>query len=228
MAVLADFETKVGQSVQDTAGKVDAAATIAFIQQAVRQYSKDRPRIRDAEFTGDAILQEFPVPAGWIKGFSTMQTLEFPVDEVPIRRRDLQDNLVIVQKGDVEKVQLIFTTLAVAEKARVTYTALHTVDAGTSTIQDTDFDAVSDLAAHYVCLALAGFYQEETDSALAVDVVAGASRADGFRAQAASLMKTYIEHMTESEVETGALFLHDQDLRFVHGTELLMHPERFR
>ena len=228
MAVLSDFNAKVAITVKDTAEIFTSADRDDFIEQAVRQYSRDKPRHQSALITGDGSAQEFATPAGWVDRFSVAVLLEHPVDEVPIRTLDLQDNFDVVLKSDVQKIQLPTLTLPAAETARLVFSSPHTVDGSGSSIPDPDFDAVCDLAASFLARGLAAFYAEETNSTIAADVVAGASRADTFARLARDLLKAYQEHITTGDVETGALMYHDRDIVSTWGRDLITHPRRWR
>jgi len=228
MAVLSDFNAKVAITVKDSAGIFTSADRDDFIEQAVRAYSRDKPRHQDALITGDGTAQEFATPSGWVDRFSVPILLEHPVGEVPARILDLQDNLEVVQVSNVQKIQLTTITLAAAETARIKYSTPHTVDGAGSSVPDSDFDSVCDLAASFLARGLAAFYAEETNSTIAADVVAGASRADTFARLASDLFEAYKEHIAQGEVVTGVLVYQDQDIRDRWGRDFITHRSRWR
>lgn len=228
MAVLSDFNARVAISVKDTAGIYTSGDRDAFIQTAVRAYSRDKPRRQDDLLIGDGTKQSFSAPTGWVDRFSVAISLEHPVGEVPLRMLDLQDNLEITQVSNVQRVLLTTLTLGSGETARITYTTPHTVDGAGSSIPDSDFSAVCDLAASFLARGLAAFYAEETNSTIAADVVAGASRADTYARLASDLFGAYKEHISDGEVVTPVIRYHDQDMRDRYGRDYIIHRSRWR
>lgn len=230
MAELSTFIAKVKQTVRDPKPRFTDPEKEAFIQQAVRQYSKDRPRLLDFEFIGDGSKQEFDTPDDWKDRFSRIIILEFPVDEVPRQKLRLQDSVEIVLKSGVEKIVLIRITLAIAEKARIIFNTQHVLTSvvDSSTIPDLDFDAVCDLSASFLAHALAANYAHSTDSSISEDVVDRAAQATLFGDRGDSLFKAYKEHIETADVAKPALKHFDIDVNFTWGSDLLFHPRRNR
>ena len=225
---ISDFLTKVKLTVKDDASRYTDAEKQEFIKQAVRAYSRDRPRERDALLAGDGSRQTFGPPLGWIQGWSQPVQIEHPINAVPPNYLDVQDNVLVIQRSDVEQIMLLRIAPASGEPARLYYTAQHTVDANTNTVVDVDFDAVCDLAAAVLCRALAVFYTESTDSSILADSVDHRDKARTFLTMAEHLKAQYIDHISAGDVETPVLALHDVDMRMSWGRDLLWHPARFR
>lgn len=232
MSTEADFLTQVRTIVTDESERFtpsgDETKVKRFIQQAVQLYSKHAPFLREVEFTGDGTKQEFAVPSDWQIGFSDVVFFEVPIDEVPIRLLDIQDNLIKIQRAGLELIQLPTITLATGKKARIFYKAVHVVDGAGSTIPDNDFFAVCDLAGSIYGNALALFYAESIDGSIGQDIVDHQAKADRFRSLADRLKRQYKEHMTGDEIEKPALILHDVDLLLPGGEDYLTHPSRTR
>ena len=120
MADISDFRAKIAATVPDKGNRVASVDDDQFIQEAVRQFSRDKPRIRTAFLTGDGTTQTFPAPAGYQPRFSIITLFEHPIDQVPRIERDLQDEITVVELTDgVESIQLITQVLAAAEQARI-------------------------------------------------------------------------------------------------------------
>ena len=212
-------------TIKDTAGQFSDADRDKMIKEAIEEYSRDRPNITDEFLTGDGTAQEFAVPAAWVKGFSVLSELEFPIDEVPINLLTIQDTVIIVQKVAVERIQLISLTLGVGEQARIFFIAPHLQDA--STIYINDEEAVANLASSKIARGLAAFYAESNDPTLA-DAINYQGKAEVFSALADDLKKMYNDHITQGETD-GAVILHsDKDISFLWRRDLLFHPRLLR
>ncbi len=212
-------------TVKDTAAKFTDADRDKMIKEAIEEYSRDRPDIIDELLVGDGTIQEFAVPGTWIKGFSVLSELEFPIDEVPINLLTVQDEIIIVQKVALERIQLISLVLGNLEEARIFFIAPHLQDA--STIYINDEEAVANLASSKIARGLAAFYAESNDPTLA-DAINYQGKAEIFSALADDLRKMYDEHVTQGETD-GAVILHsDKDVSFLWRRDLLFHQRLLR
>lgn len=212
-------------TVKDTAGKFTDPDRDKMIKESIEEYSRDRPDVLDELLTGDGVAQEFAVPGTWVKGFSVLGELEFPIDEVPINLLTVQDSVLIVQKLALERIQLFSLTLGVGEEARIFFIAPHDQDA--STIYINDEEAVANLASSKIARGLAAFYAESNDPTLA-DAINYQGKAEIFSALADDLRKMYDEHVTQGETD-GAVILHsDKDVSFLWRRDLLFHQRLLR
>ena len=231
MVDIANFRTKTLISVKDTADRLTAGERDDLIEEAVRQYSRDKPRVVTAVLTGDGSAQNFAVPTGWTFRFSTVVTLEHPVDNVPRDLVDLQDNIEVVERADgVESLDLLQITLPSAETARIQFKAQHVLTStpNSSTIPDNDFDAVCNLASAHIASALAAFYAETRDDTLDADIVNHENKAVLFGEIARSSLAKYKNHIEEGDVATGAQSFHDLDIRDSRGQDLMFHRKIHR
>lgn len=216
-------------TVKDTAARFTQPEKDNFIQEAVRQYGRDKPRVSTADLTGDGTAQTFAVPPAWQPRFSTVLLIEFPVDLVPRELLDLQDNVEIVESVDgVEKINLIQLTLGAAELARIQFTTIHTVDGSSSSIPDNDFDAVCNLASGHFANALAAFYAEANDSTLGADVVDHQEKARVFGERATQLYRDYKTHIEVGDASAAEIRHHDLDVTLRLGQDLIWHRKRLR
>ncbi len=228
MATIATILAKVKQTVKDTANRFTDPEKTKFIEEAIRQYSRDRPLFRDALLTGDGTTKEFAVPAGWEDGFSVLRDgVEVPIDEVPRVMLDLRETLLLVQKANVEKIQTTTLQLQLAEQARIFYIIPHTI-VDPLTLPEQDQDALANLAGSKLANALGAFYAESDDPTILVDSVASLAKALEFREQAEVLKKEYNEHISGGEIETPVLVHHDIDIDLAWGRDYLLHSRRHR
>lgn len=230
MAQLSTFLAKIKRHVKDTALNFTDADKDEFTKEAVAQYSRDKPLLRDSLLTGDGTTKTFDVPSDWVDGFSTLFKVEHPIDKVPKNFIDVRDAVAVERQSNVPKILLLSLTLSNAETARILYKAPHTVTASSSTVLSNDEDAVANLAAAFLARALAAFFAESIDASIDADIVNHAAKATLFSSIADKLKKKYVEHIQQGEVETGVLVLHEQDVNFSWGRNLLApnHGRRFR
>lgn len=228
MATITTIRDLTKIAVPDTASRLTDDDRDSRIGTAVKRYSKDAPLLRDADLTGDGSAQRFTVPADWTARFSELVMLEHPVDEDPPNMKDLQDNVFILQKANVEQIIFEDLVLASAEKARIFYTTVHTLDGSSSTIRPSDEEALADLASAMIAEDLAGFYAEQTDSTIGADVIDAQGRYNSFIDLARQLRNRYNEHMSTSEAKQPVLQLHDQDLQFIFKRDFLWKPKLLR
>ena len=228
MATLTTLRDEVKRRVKDTALKFSDADKEAFVLEAVKQYSRDKPRLRDAELTGDGSAQQFVIPTGWTDGFSVVQQVEYPIDNYPPLFLDLQDNVIIMQKAGVPKVILSKLVLGSGEKARIFYFTPHTVDGSSSTLPVPDEEAVVNLACSFLCRGLSAYYAEETETTLTIDVASRKSQADSFNMQSDRFSRLYKEQIEGGDIQTGDIIHHDIDMRAQGGFPLLFHPSEDR
>lgn len=127
MYTLAQFKTRVGEIVQDDASKLSATELANYLLEAIKQYSKHRPReiTRDITGTGAYDYAIATYLTSWVKGFSIIKKLEYPADQRSPVYLDEGDDWLIYEKETGQILRLINDTPATTEKIRVLYTALH-------------------------------------------------------------------------------------------------------
>ena len=217
MATTADFLTKIDETIKDPRDRLTTAAKTNFLKEAIRQYSRDKPRTTDAKLAGDGTLQDFPVPTTWVTDFSVLLEAEFPIDLIPPAILDLQDNLLLVRRDGAERILTLLLTLGATESMRLVYTTQHLVDG--TTVPDNDFDAVANLTSARAARAIAIELAESTEDTINVDVVDHQGKARDF---------DDLEHITEGETAVAELLHFDTDIAFSWRRDFLTHPRRFR
>jgi hypothetical protein len=139
----AELKEKVSDIVRDDAAKLSIEEKERFIQEAVKIYSKHRPREVVKDITGDgtydySILTHL---TSWVKGFSTIKSIEYPANEREPSILDTED-FAIYEKEDGQYIRLLEDTPAATETMRVIYTTLHVLSSrivsGTFSFSSTD------------------------------------------------------------------------------------------
>lgn len=187
----ADIEELVSDIVQDDS-RLRAGAMGRAIDEAVRRYSKDRPRliIDILPGTGRHLID---APAGWEEG-SRIVAAEWPADQDPPSIRRPGD---VVPYDHPEGVKLMFrlTPPAIGETARVTFTAAHRLSAFDDTVPAADCAAVAYLAASLLLEQLAVATAGDTDSTIPADAVDHKTTSDRYAARARAARKIYDDHL---------------------------------
>ena len=119
-----DFKQKVLDIVRDDAEKITPEEKERHIQEALKIYSKHRPRELVKDVTGDSTY-DYAIAThltSWVKGFSLIKSIEYPADE---RDPSYVDEWLIYEKQDGQYIRLLEDVPAASETMRIIYTALH-------------------------------------------------------------------------------------------------------
>jgi hypothetical protein len=176
---------------------------------------------------------ELALPAGWVPDFSSVQAVEYPVDEDPVSELSLSEVRL--------RVRPAATTIAVpasfagGETVRLTYTATHVVDAETDTLPPQHRAAVAALAASMICGQLAAYYASESAPTLGADVADHQGKSQRFRDRARDLLAEYNKTLgiadrtgTAGGATQAAGVVVSMDGRNADGTPRLFHGRRRR
>ena len=207
---LTDFENGVASRIQDAAGTLQLSDKDNMISQAVRQrYSHDRPREMVSDVTADGSAN-LALPTGgngeqYEDGFSSIRSLESPIGLLPPTY--LENDTWMVYRTPTGLVILLMSVLPNAgDKVRVSWTVRHTP--GTSggspvntTVPDSDFEAVCDLAASMCCAQLAAIYAQTRDPSISADAVNYRTKSQEYLTLAKTLQQRYFDHVG---IEEGA------------------------
>lgn len=159
---LDQWQAKVAELVRD-ASSVDLTASqivTVGLSPAIAKFSTDRPRTMATEVAG-AGSSYFPLPAGWLPGFSSLTGVEFPARQNPPIDLDGQSWRITRDSVDItlQRILLLDRRPAVGQYVRLYFTApwpTPTATASDDLIDDLAFEAVSALAASFCCVSLAG------------------------------------------------------------------------
>lgn len=224
--MLTDFETLVEAAVRDDGAKLTPTEISSAIAQAVARYSKDRPRqkVEDIVSPGGNLL---PLPVEWEADFSQLNSLEYPVGNVPP---------AIIEAGGWGMYATptgwniqVMAAIAAAHTVRATYTIAHVVTGAADTIPVADRESVSSYAAAILLDQLASLYSNDQDSTIKADSVQHISKAGEFARRANVLRKRYFDDLgidTKRNVASGVVVNLNQANSV--GRDRLTHPRRFR
>lgn len=231
MATLTDFQNKFAQVLRDDAGAIGTAEVDAYIQEAVRAYSKDRPRVVVAAITGSGSY-DVNLPADWEAGFSVAKAVEYPAGQQrPVYLSE--DHWLIYHGTTGMKLRFLTAAPGTGETINLTYTALHVVrggTAGTSTIPTVDQDAVVNLAAALACYALARKYAQAVEPTIGADSVNHITKSGEYARRGKELEKLYRDHLAPAKDGQipAASVTGDWDLMAGWRDDMLTHPKRYR
>ncbi len=166
---LSDYQTKLDQVLQDLDEELEPDPKAAFLQEAINTHSQHRPQILIVSVTGTGTFL-YDLPAGWEEGFSSIESIEYPVGEQNPILLD-QTKYMIYQGIDGSQLRFLYDSPGATETFLLSYTARHVVATGAeippiaTTIPDNDFDAVCNLAGALCCYALGRKLTEESGGA---------------------------------------------------------------
>jgi hypothetical protein len=228
-----EFASKVSEIVRDDVGKLGSSERDNFIQEAVKIYSRHRPREVVKDITGDggydyAIATNL---TSWVKGFSIIKSIEYPADErEPIFLEEGSDeDFVVYEKEGGQYIRFFSDAPPATEKIRVVYTALHVVNDTLNTIPESDQDAVCNLAASLCSGALASAYAQTSDSTITADSVDHMSKSREYAARARVQKQTYMDFLGIKEGEVSpASAIKTIKVDYPGGGDRLTHPKKWR
>lgn len=223
--MLSDYRTITSRLIRDDSGRIDQDDLDDAIEQAVVQYSKDRPRklVEDVTADGSTWLD---LPESWQDGISALVSLEYPVGEDPLSYLEEFD---IYQGPEAEQIYLHGEAPADGAAVRATFTVLHEVVADADSIPITDRQAVCCLAASLLCEQLATAYAGDRDSTILSDSVDHQSKSRDFATRANQLRKRYTDFIgIEDKTAAPAGEFVDWDGADSRGQDRLFHPRRYR
>jgi len=203
------------------------------IDMATKEHSRHRPKIRVKDVTGTDAFEFKCVTAMtyWKEGFSTIKSIEYPVnddDETPDMLID-EEMIKSYQKEDGEYFRFLEDTPDTDEEFRVTYTAPHVVDDSGSTIDYNDENAFEILAAAYFCNMLASAYVQNMNSMISADSVDHTNQSKQYADQAERYRKLYFNHLGIKEGENApSCETVDWDSKPSWQSDRLTHPKKYR
>ncbi len=210
MSTLATFVGKIDTRIKDAAAKLTTAEKQAAVAVALEEYSKARPQ-RKAELVDGTGAFDYALDGAtpkltlWKDQFSAISSIVYPWSATTAVLPVLDsDDYAILRLSTGLVLRFLTATPAAAEKFLAEYTTLHVVDVNSSTVPVADEEALSDLAACYVCETLAGFYSQATDGTFAADTVAHLSKAQEYRAQAKRWRDAYLAKLGGDSADAPA------------------------
>lgn len=225
MATLTDFRRKQEALLQDDAGIITPEEKDLFIAQAVKIYSRHRPKEAAADVPGTGAY-EYALPASWVEDVSVLRSIEYPLGDQDPTYIPLED-VRLYRAPTGLKWRLTRDTLAVGKTARLTYTILHTVTDTASTIPAPHEDAVATLAAALGCEALATSYAQTTDATISADAVSYRTKSQEYAARAKRLAAIFREALglKDDDAPAPASGVRDWSSNYQWGEDRLQHPK---
>jgi len=225
-----DYITAIGHLV---GGELPLGETekIFAINAALKKYSGHRPRIEVEDEDGNGSFDyALTLLASWAEGFSTIKSVEYPVDDTEAEASVLQDDAwQIYQKPGGKYLRFLGDTPETTEDLRITYTALHTCTDAACTVSSYDEEPLQILAASIFCDMLAAYFAQTQDSTIQADSVDHKSKASEYAARARAYRKMYFDHLGIKEGETPAASVtKDQDMPGSWAGEKMTHPRKYR
>ena len=227
-----DFATKTASWLQDKVGRVPADDLAAFVDDAVKQYSADRPYEKVTDVVGNG-TNDLALPPDFVDGWSELRQVEFPVDQIPELIVD-KNEAYLFRKASGLVLRLLHDKPTGAQSVRVTYSTYHIqgTDPSTfTTISDADFPTVCALAASFAAVQMAGSYAQGIDGLTDSVLIDGQTRNTAEREAAKELRGIYDRHMglgtPDVPVSAHGQGFADIDNKLLGVTEPLTHPSRW-
>ncbi len=223
---LAAIDSLVGGTLPLTDGD-----KILAVNQAVKRYSKDKPRVVVVDIDGDGGFDyAVSLLTSWADDFSVIKQVEYPVDDTVEHADILQtDAWAMYEKPTGKCLRFLAIKPLATEDMRITYTALHTCTDSASTIAGFDEEAVQALCAAFFCEMLAAYYAQSQDATIAADSVDHTSRSREYAARAKTYRQLYFRHLGIKEGQAPpASVTQDQDRPGSWGRDHITHPRKYR
>jgi len=176
-------------------GKLPSGDRDALLQQAILQYSKDRPRELATDVSGNGTSFIALPSAGsdaFDEAFSVIHSIEFPLGSIP-PNFVLEEDWQLYRTPSALQIMLLALTPTATDTLRLAWTARHKSDG--STVPDYDFEAVCDLAAAFCYDALAGLYTQTGDATIMADSVNYRTKNQEFQSLAKQARQRYYGHL---------------------------------
>jgi len=243
VATPAASRTRIRTALKDDASSnnlLTDAQVNQVIDAAIREYSRDRPRIAYALASGDGSAYDFRLPRLWVWGLSYLEEVEYPAGEqyptlVDPNEWHVHESALGVQP--VRKIRLNGTPASGTDNIQFKYSALHVHNDELDSIPYADFDAVMWLATSYGALALAGKMSASIDSTINADSADYRGGQNRWENVAKRYRELYLDHIGSqgpnsgglaSGTGRGAAITQDWDVNLQSGSDRLWHSRRNR
>lgn len=180
---------RVTAKVKDASGEITPGDYENAVVEALKGYSKHRPRHVADDLTGTG-AHDLDLPADWSEGSSSVVSVEYPVGLIPEELIDPRDFRLYRTPAGL-KLRLLAVAPPETDTVRILYTAPHTE----ATIPAADEEAVANLAAAVCLRQLAARYGQTSDPTIGADVVNYRSKADEFRRLAQAYEERAFAHL---------------------------------
>lgn len=200
------------------------------IDNSILQINQDRPFVKVADITGDG-TRDYGLPTDFEKGFSLIESVEFPADEDRPRFRRESDDWIEYENPNLSPtLRLRFFTLTPlsTEKIRLTYTTSYTLTTSTTNLDQIAFLAVIYKSLVFIFNSLGSRFTQSNDPTILADAVNYGAAGQNFIFLATEYNKLYKQVIGINKDITAAGAFAETDVVFSHGEDLLWHPRRTR
>lgn len=221
--MLADYEQLTDSLVRDDTGKITVADRDDAIALAVLRYGQDRPQIKVEDITapGGKLLD---LPPAWQTDFSALNSVEYPIGEVPPTTVDWQ----FYETPTVIKIMLA-SAITLGQSVRMNFTIRHVLDGANDTIRADDREAVCAWAASVLLDQLAALFSGDSDSTIQADSVDHQSKSAEYARRARRMRESYWNKMgVDPKRSVAAAAVVDLDQSDSRGRDRLLHNKRYR
>lgn len=219
---LSEFQRAVERLVKDGAEILTTPDYDFHVSEALKRYSKAKPRRVVADIAGDGSY-DYDMPDPYDPDFGRVLEVEWPAGR---REPSIVDALDwrLYRSPTGMKLRFRADTPAAGTTIRVTFTALHTVTESTTSVPAADHDVIHLIAAALACEALSSHYANAVDSTILADSVDHKSKASEYAARARRFAKMADELLPVPEQGVpgpagGVASIGEDEV-------LLTHPER--
>lgn len=163
---LQDTRDLVDSLVREPNGRITPEDRDRAIGLAVMRYSTDRPRTALEDLTSSG-GQALPLPTAWESGFSSLSSVEFPIDLAPPVY--LESAEFGVYRRPSGEVIILAQSLTAGDLARVQFTLSHALTEAEDSIPAPHREAVAHYAAASLCDQLAAAHSGDSDPTIQAD-----------------------------------------------------------
>lgn len=235
---LSDFEAQVDKVIKDEAHYLNPGQDPAVyteidqhIHNASEVYSRDVPLKKSKEYNGDGTAN-YTLPTDWLEELSSIIRIEYPSGDDPPIYIEQEDYVLYRDPTNGLILKFLKWEPSASQTFVMEYTTEHSIGGSSSTIHETHFYAICNLAASYCLRALAARFAQHSDSSMAADAVAYRDKTKQYTDIADKLELKYLQAVGKSpgdlKTKKFASTTRDYDTRFITGHAHLTHPEAKR
>jgi hypothetical protein len=231
---------RVRRNLQDASinGQMLGDDTLAdSIEDALVQYSRQRPRLVYSAVPVDGTSRDYPLPELWVEGLSSLRGVIYSSDGAtwqPVDDNGWYLAPVLLGSGFVRVIRFASAPPnGTADQTAVAYTTRHVHTTTTDTLPSEDYPAVTWLAASYAAQRLAARGAAGTDPTMGADGVARRDETQRWAQVAKMYLEKYEAHVgiasgTDGEGNPPAMGFADWDVGPYGGRDYLYHSVRLR
>lgn len=217
----------IAAKLQDDASFLTPDEIDQFVQDALGHAELDRPLQLVVDIAGDD-TQDLALPTSYIKGFSTIESVESPAGENPPVYLTPDDDWFVYEDpskpaGQQNRLRFRWTQPAVGDNVRVVFTARYTLTVSSANLDPAEFLAVLYKALVFCYQALASTFVQSQNSSISADSVDYGSRAQNFLFLAERYEQSYKRAVGLSKDVRAAQALGEIDVVYDHGEDMIWH-----